>query len=139
MHDHLKKWLEKCGMNNIQPVNVCIKGIVMVGARYQNPHLANRTMIYVIGDHPEIYKRNGKEYARGNVCYRLPNDERDWYIASYFHAGLLKTYFKKEAGDYQHCHPFGMNFLLAPWDLEEEIDKYDRFKCKRKDVLIESV
>lgn len=141
MHQQLKHYLEECKMEDVQPVNVSIEGVVLTGAIYFSPH-HQKTFVYVIGDHPLIYKKSGKEYAKRGVCFRIPNDERDWYIASYFHPGLHKTYFKTEPKADPKYQPFGNNFLLSPWDIpgkpDDKIDTYERKPYERRDIKVEA-
>ena len=130
--EQLKKW----GMENVTPVTVTIGKNTYVAARYDSPNHDDRTFIYVIGDHPHTRTGNGKLYTRGNVCYNLPDDTRDWYVAGFFHPEITKTYFKREIKPDPKYQPFGNNFLLTPWTLEDAIDKYEKWTYHRKPMTI---
>lgn len=136
MQRELVKWLTDLGHQNVTPVTVTMGKNTYIGAKYNNPFIQNRLFVYVIGDHPHTRTRNGKLYTRGNVCYNLPDDSTDWYVAGYFHPEIIKTYFKREVTADPKHHPFGNNFLLTPWTLEDAIDKYEKWTYHRKPMTI---
>lgn len=142
MHKRIKEWLEECGMTDVQSVNVSIDGVVMPGAIYTSPNHNNQEFVYVVGDHPHTRRRGKKLYTRNNICYRVPGDDRDWYIACYFHPELHKTYFKTEPKVDPKYQPFGNNFLLSPWDIpgkpDDKIDSFEPRPYERKDMTIEA-
>ncbi len=89
------------------------------GARNQNPY--TMTAIYVLGDLPPAYNR------RKSTAFRLPNDDKDWYIASYSTQEALEKH--------PEYYPFGSHFLLCPWEAEfPKIDTYEKHTYQRVDI-----
>lgn len=90
----------------------CLDGRKKPGARY------SRRLIYCVGPLPKVKLKKGKKYPAGNVCF--PYQGLDWYVAGYMQSNDLKSPFTE-------FHPFGENFLLAPWDIpNSKIDDYER-------------
>lgn len=89
-----------------------------------------QTMIYCAGKLPACYVR-----AR-RVAFRLPQDARDWYIASY--APAVVDHKQADAIDsaFSDFHPFSASFQLAPWDLPETLDKFEPTPYRRVEIQI---
>ena len=128
----LTKWLLDCGCTDIKPVTVHIGEEAWHGARYKKTHTYTAEMdcvrdgrhkvgntyterIYCIGKLPIKLLRSGKPKPDAKVCF--PFEEKDWYVAGYIQD--IKPQFEQ-------FHPFGVNFILAPWDIPgEKIDHYE--------------
>lgn len=68
--------------------------------------------IYCVGRLPESYTAN----KRQGVCYPYGNE--DWFIAGYSSPECLNP-------PYREFHPFGLNFILRPWNVPNtKIDDY---------------
>ncbi len=86
--------------------------------------------IYCIGELPKVKTRGkGKrQYTVDHVCF--PYQQRDWYVAGY----MLKANFTPTNMEY---HPFGVHFMLAPWDIPNEpIDKYEPKPYNRFPMIV---
>ena len=142
MQEQLKRWLEECGMQDVQPVEVLIDGTAYTGAIYTNPHHGNQSMMYVIGDHPLLYKKGRKPYLKRRVCFTIDGDTRDWYIACYFHPGLVQTYFKQTVQAKPEHQPFGNNFIMSAWDIpgkpDDKIDSYEPKPYERRRIEVKA-
>lgn len=80
--------------------------------------------IYCVGPLPKAFVGPRKsKYPRGQVCFPLGG--LDWYIAAYMPLSNPHPEFAPH-------HPFGENFILAPWDIPgETIDKWERRPYRR--------
>lgn len=133
----LKEWLEKCGCLEVQPVTVIIDGESWPGCRYKKEfeyaagmgcvsdgrHKAGEKyteeFIYCLGDQPrpESCKRLKRNKYIENICF--PFEGLDWYLAGHMQLKDIKP-------EFAEFHPFGINFLLKPWDIPNEtIDRYE--------------
>lgn len=84
------------------PVSVVLQNVTYYGALYPQ-YIKNTPSLYLLGRKPEI-KVKGK--TKKNVCFKIPNDDADWYIAGYTDT---ESVIKKE------FHPFGHNFVISRW------------------------
>jgi len=119
-------------LSNIKPVSVTISGVTYEGAEYDRTNTYTAEMdgvrrgqfkagdtytdhaIYLVGALPAYRLRSNK------TCFTFEGDARDWYIASYMKAENLSP-------QNAEFHPFGVTFMLMPWDLPsgEKIDHYE--------------
>ena len=134
----LKQWLEALNCTDVQNVRVTINGQSWEGCRYKQ-HLQYsqgmdcvsrgekkageyyiREKIYLIGKKPEFFKK---------ACF--PFGEFEWYCAAYITE--IKEPFK-------HAHPFGVNFLLSPWDLAcSKVDDGEPKSYTRYPMTVEEI
>lgn len=98
------------------------------GARNQNPHI--NEAIYIPAIRPPRMRK-----AR-HVCYTRPDDPREWYNSCYI---------DEVTPPFAVSHPFGPNFMLAPWDTsnfppqykDDKIDTGERDKYVRLPLLVQ--
>ena len=141
MHEKVKAWLAECGMTNLRLVNVIIGGKDHVGVAYHDQHKDD--LIYVLGDHPAMFKKNGnKLWLKEKVCYRINAEERDWFVATYWNPPLQKSYLKQNVRNTDDkYHPFGHCFILKAWGTPDgtSIDHYERKPYDRKNIEVQPV
>lgn len=139
----LVNWLDKCGCTDLQPVKVLIGNQTWIGCRYtrvlhytasmmavthgdkkaDDTYTENR--IYVIGKLPKGY------FGRPKQCY--PFEENEWYVSGYMPL-------KNMTPEVQHFHPFGINFILAPWDIKDsKVDDGEIKPYKRIPMQVENL
>lgn len=116
----LLDWLRSLGIADARPVDMVIKGRRFVAVRYSHNDGTGREFIYALGVRPACHKRSGR------TVFRVPDDERDWYIAAH-----RDTYQGHLAVDQRY--PM---FMLAPWTSRERIDAYEWRLPDRKRVPI---
>jgi len=110
------EWLEGFDTtSNVAPVTLTIGKATWQGAVYTE---AGRVSYYLIGDRPASHRR-------ARVCYRLPDDERDWFIACYIDD------FTNLTESQNTYHPFGNNWVMKCWDCDGSIDEYAEKPYKR--------
>lgn len=134
-HD-IVKWLKAIpSVLHAVPCTITIKGTSYAAARYaENVTISpgcdayargerqyTREAIYVLGPLPKHYQRRRK------AAYVVQGDTREWYIAGYWD-GRPNPFNPGTERDY---HPFGKNFILAPWTFSEAIDQYETHKYDR--------
>lgn len=118
-------YLRTCaGMLQVQPCTVSLFGKTfpaafykqecepLQGARSQEKYV--RECIYVAGQRPTtMRKRDAK------LCYTRTDDVREWYTAAHMDSD--------PGAQFAPFHPFGANFILAPWEVPggEKIDHYE--------------
>lgn len=131
-------WLIGLKCTEVVPVIVAIGNEKWTGCRYNRTleytadmdavrdgrHKAGdkytENRIYVTGKLPGA-KRHGDK-----VCF--PFEGKDWYVAGYYQGNDPK---------YDEYHPFGVNFILAPWDVPNSmIDEYEPKPYKRIDMAV---
>ena len=123
------EFLNKCGMQNIQPVTVKINGKTYQAAKYTNK-TGHGEDIYCVGFLPPVYLRSS------HVCFTIPGDKRDWYIASYFPISKNRCQPLPQDIDPEY-HPFGPNFMLTPWTVKDsQIDSYEKAPYKRIEISV---
>lgn len=87
--------------------------------------------IYLVGNLPDDYHRKTRIHG-GHYCqkylYQLPNSVFDWYITGYIE--YISPVFAEH-------HPFGPNFTMKKWNLDEPIDKWDMVPGKRVRLQME--
>jgi hypothetical protein len=108
MKNKVAEWLCSLpGTTDVEPVTLTIDDETWEGARYTQ---RDQVRYYLVGLRPKSHKcRSACD------CYRLPGDHRDWYVASYLDKELTdKTK--------QKYHPFGVNWIMMPWDAPGRID-----------------
>lgn len=99
------EWLTSLGHNS-KPILVTIGNQTWPGASYE---LNGEVAYYLTGPLPKGWK-NG-------VCFRFEGDKRDWFVACYstLHAVQL----------HPEYHPYGISFVLKPWDAPGKIDEFE--------------
>ena len=108
LKNKVAEWLESLeDVTEVEPVTLTIGTQTWEGAVYT---LRGQRSYYLAGDLP-------KSYAGQRTCYRLPGDDRDWYVACYMEADRLTPEFK------QH-HSFGANWMMRCWTVSGKIDDY---------------
>ena len=129
------------GVTSATPCALTIKGTVYPAAQYvqhctvdpgcrayaEGKREYDRMAIMVAGPLPAC-KRNG------NVAFRVPGESNEWYVSGYFPRlhGRKQDSINESDAPYMAFHPFGANFLLAPWDIaDSRIDSYARVPYKR--------
>lgn len=123
----LKPWLESNNCVNVRDVTVEIAGQRWCGCEYgkrfkYTPDMDAVTRglkkageeyshqsIYCVGELPLVYKPKRKKWPLDRVCFPR-NDGLDWYIAAYMTRDRITPAFEE-------FHPFGVNFMLCPWDI----------------------
>ena len=114
----LCEYLTSLDCVDVAPIRLKIGKTTYEGARYrQNDETRER--IYLLGELPR------EKIRREATCFRFENDSRDWYVACY----MPKENFKPENARF---HPFGINFMLMPWDISEPIDRYNYWRGEHK-------
>lgn len=114
-------------LNNLNPthqakaVEVILGDKKFVGAKYFNSN--NGLAYYLLGQVPKW--RAPKRGVSSKAVYRFEGSEKDWYVGCYF-AGSDKPFI-----DLKHFHPFGHNFILFSWNLEESIDNFEPLPFQR--------
>ncbi len=94
------------------------------GAAYHDDNFPDKDIsFYFVGELPSAKRRRPK-----SACFRLPDDERDWYVAAYWQE------YKEE---FARFHKFGINWMLSCWNLPERIDQYERWQYKRFPAILE--
>ena len=136
MHAKLCNWLAELNCHDVKPVNVRIGDETWVGCYYKRTLEYTAGMdavtrgqkkagdtyteetIYCIGKLPKAkLNAQGRPKLNANVCF--PYEGHDWYVSGY----MPKTNLKAQN---QKFHPFGINFMLRPWNIPDEtIDKYE--------------
>ena len=82
-----------------------------------------REMVMAIGKLPAHYCKSSR------VAFVVNGDTREWYVAGY--SGQIK-YGKQAEQEVDQYHPFGNDFLLAPWDrTDQKIDSYEDTPYRR--------
>lgn len=108
----LIEWLLSCRCFDIQPVTVKIGEETWQGARYKQ---CDFERVYLIGKLPKCHlSRTGAPKSDAKVCF--PFEGKDWYCVGYF------QYINPQSAKY---HPFGVNWMLAPWNIPGKIDEYE--------------
>jgi hypothetical protein len=114
-------------VTSVKPVRVTIEGVTYAGARYteqlttpegsdayrRGERTYTREMIYLIGNLPRHYVKRSK------AAYTMPGDSREWYIAGHW-AGQHNQFNPNWETDKTKYHPFGPNFILAPWSVRAQ-------------------
>jgi len=121
-------FLAKCECTNIRLVKVRIKDKEYEGAEYIDPkHPDKRIRLYLIGRHPALFRKSGKWREKRGVCYRLPGDDHDWYVATY-----APEHNKKIEAKYAQYHPPGItnHFMLTVWPHEQIGSRIDTHETK---------
>jgi len=136
MATNLIKWLESCGCHDVRPCRVTIGSETWEGAYYKRTlqygncdavrwglkkpeDTYTRESIYCVGNLPKGYKPK----RSNKVCY--PSVGFDWYIACYLNAPV-------DDERMAQYHPFGLSFILMPWDIDTvKIDSYEPKPYKR--------
>lgn len=87
-----------------------------------------REMFFVAGMLPSANRR-------GNVAFTIAGEPCEWYVAGYF--GNVRDR-KQEIKSPDEFHPFGNDFLLAPWDIKDglPIDHYARVPYRRVAITV---
>jgi hypothetical protein len=140
-------WLasNKCKCFDVQPCVVTINGESWQACQYsqtleytagmdcvtrgekQAGDTYTRTGFYCVGSLPSCYrgsKRN--KYPQGRACF--PFEGLDWYVVCYI---------ERISPQFQDSHPFGPNFLLAPWDVPtSKIDQYETKPYSRFTLVV---
>jgi hypothetical protein len=81
--------------------------------------------VYTVEDSDQcIYLLGRMPINAVNLCFRFENDDRDWFVGTYFQEDQIEPQYAK-------YHPFGKTWTLHPWDHEEAIDAHQDKKCKR--------
>lgn len=124
----LTEWLERdCGAWGVRVCKVTIGNQSWDAAFYRQTFKYQEGMMAV----SQGLKKVGEEYTierfycLGKLpsCYRpegicFPFENYDWYVAAYADEKCLQAPFNR-------FHPFGISFILAPWDIPNEtIDKH---------------
>jgi len=97
------------------------RGVSYLGARYLQPK-ENDEQFYFIGEPP--YKPK--------TCFT--NQGREIYISGYMPGARLW-----DDSAFKQYHPFGANFTMRVWPVEDKIDKYEPTPYKRIPVILEGV
>lgn len=109
----ISSWLHSLGYDARPAVSpLRIGSVSYVGAEYRHDTVQR---LYLLGDLPACYRRSSR------VVFRIPHDERDWFVATYSDA----------APSHPNRPPFGPFFILHPWTAPEPIDRYERTPRKR--------
>jgi hypothetical protein len=139
--DYLRS-IPKARITSTKPCTLTIGKTVYPACRY------TETLNTPIGC--EAYRRGEREYTRemiyvtgmlpsanlrGNVAFTIAGESDEWYVATYF--GNVSAR-KQETKEPTKFHPFGNNFLLAPWNVPDgqAIDHYARVPYRRVTVTI---
>ena len=135
------------GTTSATPCTLTIKGTRYPAARYtehctispgcraydEGKREYDQEMIYVVGPLPACTRN-------GNVAFRLPGESSEWYVAGYYpaYSGRKPQAESDMKPKFAAYHPFGMNFLLAPWDSSDglTIDHFTRVPYKRVNVTV---
>jgi len=144
----LQEWLvNECNCHDVRPVRVTIGEQSWEGCYYKQTleyqigmdavsrgdkkagDKYTEEAIYVIGKLPKVkYNKRGKVDLDAKVCF--PLNGVDWYVSGY----MLEENFKPENRQF---HPFGVSFILRPWNIPNEaIDKYEQKKYLRIPLIL---
>ncbi len=125
----LKTWLKNCRTKptNVRPVVLTIGDQTYDAAFYDDSALTPATRLYVVGVRPP------ERVAGAKVCYRVPGDDRDWYVAAFI---------DEVPDQFKEFHFEGAaNFILCAWDVPkgDTIDQYEHRPYTRVTLKIEEV
>lgn len=114
----LAAYLASLPVQNIVAGVLAIEGTPYAAARYEQD---GQPRMCCVGPRPRCVMR------RRATAFRFHGDEHDWYIAGYMPRENL-------APSNEQFHPFGVNFLLAAWDVPsgEPIDKHHYWRGEHK-------
>lgn len=102
----IAKWLcQQNGVTDVTPATVTIGTQTWNGAFFTQ---RGRQGCYLVGALP-------KSFIKHKAYYRMPDDDRDWYVGLYY-----------DGYDKNQYHPFGANCILMPWTSPTRIDEYER-------------
>jgi hypothetical protein len=127
----LEQWLRtECRCHTTQRVRVTIESEVWEGCAYTQTlrygkgidivvrglktteDIYHTYRILCVGRLPLVYKPFGRKYPRNNTCFIVKDSPWEWYVAGYMPSDKLTE------ATMRH-HPFGANFVLAPWDVPD--------------------
>lgn len=139
----LLNWLKECDAFDIREVKIIIGSESWRACQYKQilPYTATMDAvthgtkkagdtytveaIYCIGELPKDFK----PLKNNHVCF--PYQGKDWYVAGYLPAPVEESIMKQS-------HPFGVNFILRPWDIPgSKIDEYEAKPYTRTPMTIE--
>jgi hypothetical protein len=114
----LLEWLEQCGKIKARLIRVKIGKREWLGARYTQVGQYTQDMMACQdgrkkpGDtyEQELVYCIGTRLKQNAVCFPCSDDGHEWYVAAYLDSIADKAQFAE-------FHPFGPNFILAPWDI----------------------
>jgi hypothetical protein len=129
----LATWLStRPSVTHAEPTTVTIGRTTYQGASYTT---GRGEWLYLIGDIPASFKASRK------VCFRIPGDDRDWYVAGWWQGGDNVFTGETEEELRERYHPFGYYVLLNAWDedaLGETIDRHETTPYRRMNIRKEN-
>jgi len=117
------EWLDQLEhIDGALPITMSAMTRSWEGAVYKMTGDGERPCIYMVGKMPT---------NAVNLCFRFPDDDRDWFVGTYFQEELSTL----EPHQLKY-HPFGKTWTLHPWTHEEDLDHHQDRKCKRIEARI---
>ncbi len=142
----ISNWISGLGHKNAIPCRITINEQTWEACRYNSvgtykadmdavrwgKHKAGEEyqieLLYCVGTLPKCYRKNGKDVFPKS-CFTVTNDAREWYISGYI---------EKIEPQFAEFHPFGVNFMLTPWDVDGKVDDGEK-PYKRVQMTIQNL